>query len=51
LRQALSARSAEPAPYLLVLLADQEIDAKRQEEAQSLIEAAYAAYDQFDLAS
>jgi hypothetical protein len=51
LRQALPTRSAEPAPYLLVLLADQEIDAKRQEEAQSLIEAAYAAYDQCNLGS
>jgi hypothetical protein len=33
-------------PYLLVLLADQEIAANRPEQARSLIEAAYAAFDQ-----
>ncbi len=33
-------------PYLLVLLADQEFAAYRTEQAESLIEAAYAAYDQ-----
>ena len=38
--------AAEPDPYLLVLLADQEIEADRQANAESLIEAAYAAYDQ-----
>jgi hypothetical protein len=33
-------------PYLLVLLADQEIAANRPEQARCLIEAAYAVYDQ-----
>jgi hypothetical protein len=32
-------------PYVLVLLADQEIRADRLSEARCLIEAAYAAYD------
>ena len=38
-------------PYLLVLLADQEIAANRPEQARSLIEAAYAVYDQGRLGS
>jgi hypothetical protein len=33
-------------PYLFVLLADQELGERRPEQAESLIEAAYAAYDQ-----
>ncbi len=33
-------------PYLLVLLADQEFHDQRPEQAESLIEAAYVAYDQ-----
>jgi hypothetical protein len=33
-------------PYLLVMLADQEFGAYRSEQAESLIEAAYEAYDQ-----
>ncbi|HEY4043821.1 MAG TPA: hypothetical protein VGM32_18510 [Rhodopila sp.] len=38
--------SSDADPYLLVLLADQEIASHRLEQASSLIEAAYAAYDQ-----
>jgi hypothetical protein len=38
-------------PYLLVLLADQEFVANRPEQAESLIEAAYASYDQCRLGS
>lgn len=33
-------------PYLWVLLADHEIKAERLDQAEALIEAAYAAYDQ-----
>jgi hypothetical protein len=44
-------RPAEPDPYLLVMLADQEKEANRQEEAQCLIEAAYAAFDQRTMGS
>jgi hypothetical protein len=33
-------------PYLFVLLADQELEAQRPDQAESLIEAAYAVYDQ-----
>ncbi len=44
--RAVASVTAEPEPYLLVLLADQEIEADREEKAMSLIEAAYAAYDQ-----
>jgi hypothetical protein len=33
-------------PYLFVLLADQELGEQRPEQANSLIEAAYIAYDQ-----
>ncbi len=39
-------RWRDPDPYLLVLLAEQEIEADRPEQAASLIDAAYAAYDQ-----
>jgi hypothetical protein len=35
----------DPDAYLLVLLADQELTAGRDEQAQSLLDAAYAAYD------
>jgi hypothetical protein len=38
-------------PYLLLLLADQEIAAQRPEQADCLIDAAYAAYDQCSLGS
>jgi hypothetical protein len=48
-QQAVATPTNEPDPYLLVLLADQEIQANRPEEAQSLIDAAYAAYDQCSL--
>lgn len=41
----------EPCPYDLVLLAGQEIEGQRFEQAQTLIEAAYAAYDQCSLGS
>ena len=40
-----------PDPYLLVLLARQQIEANRREEARTLIEAAYAAYDQCNFGS
>jgi hypothetical protein len=33
-------------PYLLLLLADQELDAGREEQAGYLVEAAYEAYDE-----
>jgi hypothetical protein len=33
-------------PYLLILLADQELDAGRKDQAGSLIEAVYQAFDQ-----
>jgi hypothetical protein len=42
------APATEPHPYLLVLLADLAIDANRKEEATRLIDAAYAACDQYD---
>lgn len=35
-----------PNPYLLVLLADQELDRNRHDRAEILIDAAYAAFDQ-----
>jgi hypothetical protein len=43
--------SRDSDPYLLVLLADQEFQADRPEQAESLIEAAYAAYDQWTFGS
>lgn len=43
--------SRDSDPYLLVLLADQEFVAHRPEQAESLIEAAYAVYDQCRLRS
>jgi hypothetical protein len=46
-----TASSHDSDPYLLVLLADQEIAANRPEQARSLIEAAYAVYDQARLGS
>jgi hypothetical protein len=42
---ALARRPANDA-YLLVLLADQELGAGRGEQAQSLLEAAYASFDE-----
>lgn len=39
-------RSVDPDPFLLVLLAGQALEEKRVEQARTLIEAAYAAYDQ-----
>ena len=33
-------------PYVLVLLADQELDEGREEQARYLVEAAYEAFDQ-----
>ena len=33
-------------PYLLILLADQELDEGREEQARYLVEAAYEAFDQ-----
>jgi hypothetical protein len=41
-----SNRSSEPYPYLLLVLADQEVGRNRLDRARSLIDAAYAAYDQ-----
>jgi hypothetical protein len=49
LQEAVATPTNEPDPYLLILLADQEVQANRPEEVQSLIEAAYAAYDQCSL--
>ena len=43
--------ASQPDPYLLVLLADQEVDANRLADAASLIEAAYAGFDQCRLGS
>jgi hypothetical protein len=40
------ARLHDADPYLFVLLADQELGERRPEQAESLIEAAYSAYDQ-----
>jgi hypothetical protein len=41
-----AAQPRDADPYLFVLLADQELEDQRPEQAYSLIEAAYAAYDQ-----
>jgi len=43
--------ASEPDPYLLVLLADQELDSNRSADAVSLIEAAYRAFDQCNFGS
>jgi hypothetical protein len=43
---AAAVRWVDPDPFLLVLLAGQALEEKRTEQARSLIEAAYAAYDQ-----
>ena len=47
----LTTHRSDTDPYLFVLLADQELEAQRPEQAESLIEAAYAAYDQCRLGS
>ena len=47
----LSADKNDTDPYMFVLLADQELGEQRPEQAKSLIEAAYAAYDQCRLGS
>jgi hypothetical protein len=39
-------RPRDADPYLFVLLADQELEDQRPEQAATLIEAAYIAYDQ-----
>jgi hypothetical protein len=39
----------EPEPYLLVLLAANEVAGGRYADAETLIEAAYEAYDQWNL--
>ena len=41
-------QQADRDAYLLVLLADQELAAGRDEQARSLVEAAYAAFDHQD---
>jgi hypothetical protein len=41
-----AAQPRDTDPYLFVLLADQELRDRRPEQAETLIEAAYAAYDQ-----
>jgi hypothetical protein len=45
------ARPYDADPYLFVLLADQEFGEQRPEQAESLIEAAYLAYDQWRFGS
>ncbi len=49
--RSLIANQNDTDPYLFVLLADQELGEQRPEQAKSLIEAAYAAYDQCRLGS
>jgi hypothetical protein len=44
-RTAKSGRQVDLDAYLLVLLADQELTAGRDEQAQALVDAAYAAFD------
>lgn len=39
-------RFVEPDPYMMILLAGQEIQDGRLDQAESLIDAAFAAYDQ-----
>jgi hypothetical protein len=40
-----TARHADPDAYTLVLLADQELTAGRDDQAETLLDAAYAAFD------
>jgi hypothetical protein len=41
----------EQDPYLLIVLADREIENERVEQAKALIEAAYMVYDQCSVGS